>query len=212
MKIEVFVCNPFQENTYVVYDEQTLEAAVIDCGCYTSNEKEALCNFIDKHNLNIKYLLNTHLHLDHMFGNSFLANRYNILPLGHQADEVLLQHFDQQLLFFGLQSHEGAQPLGGYISNEDTLTLGNEEIHILHTPGHSPGGVCFYSKDSGVVFSGDVIFLNSIGRSDLHGGNQVDLVASITDKLFALPDETVVYPGHGPSTKIGFERQNNPYL
>lgn len=212
MKIVQFVCNPFLENTYVIYDEFSSEAAIIDCGCYTMEEKQRLGDFIVSNNLQLKYLLNTHLHLDHIFGNYFVARTFGITPLAHYADEFLLEIFDKQLSLFGLESLDNAQPLGGFLTERDTLSIGNERIQILHIPGHSPGSVCFYMEQQGFVFVGDVLFSKSIGRTDLQGGNYEQLVEGIRQKLFILPNETIVYSGHGSNTQIGFEKKNNPYL
>jgi glyoxylase-like metal-dependent hydrolase (beta-lactamase superfamily II) len=150
--------------------------------------------------------------LDHVFGNVFITSKYGVLPFAHQADEVLLENFDQQLSFFGLNAVDGVQALGGYLTEDDVLTIGDEQLSILHIPGHSLGSLCFYSQKSNVVFVGDVLFQESIGRTDLQGGNYAQLIEGITKKLFSLPDETIVYSGHGSVTQIGYEKQNNPYL
>lgn len=212
MRVEVFECNPFCENTYVLYDESSKEAVIIDCGCYTQNEKIQLETFVEKNSLNVKYLLNTHLHLDHVFGNVFCTKKYGILPLAHQEDEVLIENFEQQLALFGLQAPDGVQNLGGYLKEDDALVIGDETIRILHVPGHSQGSLCFYLPASKMIFVGDVLFKQSIGRTDLLGGNYAQLIDGITNKLLVLPDETVVYSGHGEATQIGYEKRYNPYL
>lgn len=212
MRVEVFECNPFCENTYVLYDDSSKEAAIVDCGCYTQDEKMRLVTFIEQNSLNVKYLLNTHLHLDHVFGNVFCTEKYGILPLAHQADEVLIKNFEQQLALFGLSAPDGVQNLGGYLTENDVLVIGGETVRILHVPGHSQGSLCFYLPASKMIFVGDVLFKQSIGRTDLQGGNYAQLIDGITNKLFVLPDETVVYSGHGEATQIGYEKQYNPYL
>lgn len=212
MKIKIFECNPFCENTYVLYDEISRESAIIDCGCYTLDEKQKLADFISDNSLKIKYLLNTHLHLDHVFGNAFVTEKYGVLSLAHQADEILLDNFEQQLSFFGLKTTDKVQPLGGYLTESDVIEIGDDCLKILHVPGHSLGSLCFYSENTNAVFVGDVLFRQSIGRTDLQGGDYAQLIKGITEKLFNLPDETIVYAGHGPITQIGFEKQNNPYL
>lgn len=212
MRVEVFECNPFCENTYVLYDDSSKEAAIVDCGCYTHDEKMRLVTFIEQNSLNVKYLLNTHLHLDHVFGNVFCTEKYEILPLAHQADEVLIKNFEQQLALFGLSAPDGVQNLGGYLTENDVLVIGGETVRILHVPGHSQGSLCFYLPASKMIFVGDVLFKQSIGRTDLQGGNYAQLIDGITNKLFVLPDETVVYSGHGEATQIGYEKQYNPYL
>ena len=211
MTIKTFTFNPIQENTYLVYDE-TNEAVVIDAGCVSEIEKRALKNYIEDNNLTLKRVINTHLHFDHQFGNKFLFDTYGILPEAGKADEYLLDDVVAHVRSFGLDIKEEAQPLGGYLTENQVIKFGNTSFVIYQVPGHSPGSVAFYDQKDGIVFAGDVLFRGSIGRTDLPQGDYGTLIESITNKLLPLPDSTVVYCGHGPSTTIGFERKNNPFL
>jgi len=211
MTIKTFTFNPIQENTYLVYDE-TNEAVVIDAGCVSEIEKRALKNYIEDNNLTLKRVINTHLHFDHQFGNKFLFDTYGILPEAGKADEYLLDDVVAHVRSFGLDIKEEAQTLGGYLTENQVIKFGNTSFVIYQVPGHSPGSVAFYDQKDGIVFAGDVLFRGSIGRTDLPQGDYATLIESITKKLLPLPDSTVVYCGHGPSTTIGFERKNNPFL
>jgi len=211
MKIKTFTFNPIQENTYLVYDESN-EAVVIDAGCVSEIEKRALKNYIEDNELMLKRVLNTHLHFDHQFGNKFLFNTFGIKPEAGEEDEYLLENVISQTRSFGMAVDEEAQPLGGYITDNQEIKFGNTTFKALHVPGHSPGSMAFYDEKEGVLFAGDVLFRASIGRTDLPKGDYATLILSITNKLLPLPDSTVVYSGHGPATTIGFERKNNPFL
>jgi len=211
MTIKTFTFNPIQENTYLVYDE-TLEAVVIDAGCISKVEKRALKQYIEDNNLTLKRVLNTHLHFDHQFGNRFLFETFGIKPEAGKDDEYLLENVIAQTRSFGMDIDEEAQPLGGYIIENQEIKFGNSSLTAFHVPGHSPGSMAFYAEKDGVLFAGDVLFRGSIGRTDLPGGDYATLIQSITQKLLPLPDSTVVYSGHGPQTTIGFEKKNNPFL
>ncbi len=211
MTIKIFTFNPFQENTYLLFDE-TKEAVLIDAGCITDTEKLTLKRFIDENDLTLKRLINTHLHLDHQFGNKFVTDTFGLVPEANQQDEFLLANVVVQARSFGFSVEEEAQPLGTYINEGDEIKFGNCSLKAIHVPGHSPGSLAFYSEKEGVVFAGDVLFRNSIGRTDLPYGDYATLILSITKKLLPLPDSTVVYCGHGPSTTIGSEKNSNPYL
>ncbi|MDP4239174.1 MAG: MBL fold metallo-hydrolase [Bacteroidota bacterium] len=211
MKIKTFTFNPIQENTYLVYDE-TNEAVVIDAGCVSDIEKRALKNYIEENHLILKRVLNTHLHFDHQLGNKFLYTTYGVKPEAGKEDEYLLEDMIGHVRSFGLEINEEAQSLGGYITDNQEIIFGNSSFTALHTPGHSPGSMTFYAEKEGVIFAGDVLFRGSIGRTDLPRGDYATLIRSITNQLLPLPDSTVVYCGHGPSTTIGFEKKNNPFL
>jgi glyoxylase-like metal-dependent hydrolase (beta-lactamase superfamily II) len=212
MKIKQIQNNPFQENTYIVWDEATLEAAIIDCGALFPQEEERIEEFINDNKLKVKYILNTHLHLDHCFGNAWAAERYEVLPMAHEDDETLLARMGEQARMFGLPFEVKTEKLGRYLKDGDVLMLGNNEIKVIHTPGHSRGGLCFYISSTGWLISGDSLFEGSIGRTDLEGGSYATLIKSITEHLMILPEETVVYPGHGAYTTIGEEKKCNPFL
>ena len=212
MKIEKFIFNPFYENTYLVYDEVIKDAVVIDCGCYTQKEKNTLLNFINQHQLTIKYVLNTHLHIDHIFGNKFLFSQFGIEPQAHKGDIELLERMQEQALAFGLSLKEKEQPIGNFIDEKNSLTIGESSIQFIHVPGHSLGSLCIYFPKEKWLFSGDVLFLRCIGRTDLPGGNYAQLIDGIHNKLLVLPKETRVFAGHGFETTIGYEQENNPFL
>ncbi|HBG39945.1 MAG TPA: MBL fold hydrolase [Porphyromonadaceae bacterium] len=213
MKIKTFEFNPLSVNTYVLSDE-TRECVVIDAACFYPDEKEMLLNYLIDNDLIVKRLINTHLHFDHLFGVNFLASHFG-LPLDyHPADEFLLEDIPGQLRLFGFQgfSDDLTPPKGLYLYENDTVTFGRQQLRVWEVPGHSPGSIVFYSAEDGALFSGDALFRASIGRTDLARGDYEQLIDGIKKKLFVLPDETIVYPGHGPSTTIGFERRNNPFL
>lgn len=212
MKIKQIQNNPFQENTYVVWDEASMEAAIVDCGALFPQEEAKIEAFVSDNNLKVKYILNTHLHLDHCFGNAWAAERYGILPMAHKDDETLLARMGEQARMFGLPFEVKTEKLGRYLKDDDVLMLGENEIKVIHTPGHSRGGLCFYIPSAGWLISGDSLFEGSIGRTDLEGGSYATLIKSITERLMTLPEETVVYPGHGPYTSIGDEKRMNPFL
>ena len=196
----------------MVYDEVTKDAVVIDCGCYTQKEKNTLLSFINQHQLTIKYVLNTHLHIDHIFGNKFLFSQFGIEPQAHKGDIELLERMQEQALAFGLSLKEKEQPIGNFIDEKNSLTIGESSIQFIHVPGHSLGSLCIYFPKEKWLFSGDVLFLRCIGRTDLPGGNYAQLIDGIHNKLLVLPKETRVFAGHGFETTIGYEQENNPFL
>lgn len=211
MKIKIFEFNPLGVNTYVLYDE-TGECVVIDAACVFPDEKEQLLHFILDNNLVIKHLVNTHLHFDHIFGVNFMASQFELKLQVHRDDEFLLENIQDQLQMFGFNSNTDYTPeIGGYLTEKDVIAFGNQQLQILHIPGHSPGSIVFYNPDAKCAVVGDVLFNGSIGRTDLPGGNYEQLINGIKTKLFALPDETVIYSGHGPQTTIGHEKKYNPF-
>ncbi|HRZ96819.1 MAG TPA: MBL fold metallo-hydrolase [Paludibacter sp.] len=211
MTIKTFTFNPFQENTYLLHDE-TGEAVIFDAGCMNDSEKRLLKKYIDDNHLILKRVLNTHLHIDHQFGNKFLFDTFGILPEAGEEDEFLLQNVVNQARMFGLPINENAQELGKYIVDNQEIKFGNSVLVAIHVPGHSPGSMAFYAQKEGFLIAGDVLFQNSIGRTDLERGDYATLIRSITNRLLTLPDSTLVYCGHGPTTTIGNEKVNNPYL
>ena len=212
LSVKIFVFNPFMENTLVVYDDHTREAAIVDCGCLYDTERNELKKFIADNNLCVKYLLNTHLHLDHQFGNAWAAAEYGVLPLAHRNDEKLIDNLPSQAMLFGIPDSVDAQPLGGYIAEGDEITIGSSKLKAIFVPGHSAGSLCFYSASDGILIVGDVLFAGSIGRTDLPGGDFDLLTNGIREKLFTLPLDTKVYPGHGPTTSIDREIHSNPFF
>ena len=211
IEVVTFTQNPIQVNTYVVYDE-TKECVIIDCGCLTEGEQAAIERFIDENGLKPKHLLNTHLHFDHALGNRFIYDTYGLQPEAHRADEFLLKQMRAQLAYFGVSSGDEPVPIGKYLNEGDEISFGNSELEVLHVPGHSPGSVAYLNRAQNLLFAGDVLFRECIGRTDLPGGNHADLIRNIQEKLLVLPDETVVFCGHDETTTIGHEKQCNPYL
>lgn len=211
LKIQKFIFNPFSENSYLIWDEDTKESAVIDPGFYDDSEKKEIDDFILSNKLNVKYLLNTHCHLDHIFGNCHIKSTYEVEYYAPEEDLPLLKNASQQASMFGLEIREICLP-DKYIKNGLKLHLGKAEIEFLFTPGHSPGGYCIYSEPENICITGDALFDGSIGRTDLPGGNYDQLLKSIREKLFVLPDQTVIYPGHGEISTIGKEKKTNPFL
>ena len=211
MTIKTFVFSPFQENTYLLYDE-TGEAMMVDAGMFYDREKTQFTEFLKSNNLTLKRVINTHLHLDHQFGNKFLFDTYGLQPEACAEDEFLLENAHQSARMFGLPYTEAVQPIGKYLVEGDEIRFGNCSFSCLAVPGHSPGSMAFYNQQEGIVLTGDALFNGSIGRTDLARGDYATLIKSIQEKLLTLPDNTVVYSGHGPATTIGNEKENNPYL
>lgn len=209
--IKSFEFNYFQENTFLLYDD-TREAVLIDCGCCRKEEEKELTDFILENKLTLKHLLCTHLHVDHVFGNGFIYKTYGLKPEANKQDVEKLPSPDEQAKLFGLRQLVENVPVEKYIVGGETIKFGTSELQVLTVPGHSPGSVAFYNNKNGFAIVGDALFAGSIGRTDLWGGNQEVLVAAIRDKLLSLPDETVIYPGHGPETRVIDEKFNNPYL
>lgn len=210
LQIKIFESNLIGENTYILYDE-TKEAVIIDCGAYYPEEKERLKNFIAEKGLSLKHLLNTHLHWDHSLGNKFIHDTYGIAPEYHQLEEQLPEP-QKQAAVFRIKVDEDKLGAARYLEDGDIISFGNTELKAILISGHSPAGLCFYSEKEKVLFSGDVLFEESVGRSDLWGGNHQQLISGIKNKLLTLPEDTVVYPGHGPETTIKKEELNNPFL
>jgi glyoxylase-like metal-dependent hydrolase (beta-lactamase superfamily II) len=211
LKVVKFTFNPFQENTYLLYDE-TGECIVIDPGCYEFFEREELADFIGENNLRPVRLINTHCHIDHVFGNAYVANTWN-LPLEiHEGELPVLKAVPEISLFFGVPMPEPSPMPGKFIREGDLITFGNSQLETLLTPGHSPASLSFFCREARFLIAGDVLFQGSIGRTDLPGGDFNTLIASIKDKLFPLGDDVTVYPGHGESTTIGWERKHNSFL
>lgn len=209
-QIKRFTFNPVQENTYILYNENN-ECIIIDPGCYFDSEKEEFTTFIKNHKLEPKLLLNTHCHLDHVFGNKFIAEEYKLTLNTHLLEKEILEMAPASGLMFNLP-FDNYQGDVIYLKEGDVISLGDDELEVIHAPGHSPGSVCFYCEKQNFLIGGDVLFQNSIGRTDLPYGNHEALIKNIKEKLFKLPPDVTVYPGHGPETTIGSEFEENPYL
>lgn len=209
-KVEVFTFNPVEENTYLLVSENK-ECIVIDPGCYFNNERIILQNYLSENGLTLKYLLNTHCHLDHVFGNKFIHDTYGLPLYLHEKEQQVLEYAPISGLRWNLPFENYKGPLN-FLKEGDIIKLGNDELKVLFTPGHSPGHIAFYSESQGFVIGGDVLFRGGIGRTDLPGGDFETLISSIRNKLFVLPPGVIVYPGHGEATTIGEEKMTNPYL
>ena len=210
LKIQKFTFNPFQENTYVLYDD-TKECIIIDPGMYTDAEKNEIKNFISKESLIPVRLINTHCHLDHIFGNAFISNTYDIGLEIHKGELPVLAYGPTSSQLYGVELEPSPDP-SGFLEEGEALSFGNQILKIIFTPGHSPASISFYHPSSKSLISGDVLFFESIGRTDLPGGDFDLLIKNIRNKLFPLGDDVKVHPGHGPSTTIGYEKSNNPFL
>ena len=209
LSIQTFTFNAFSENTYVAFDE-TKEAVIIDPGCYSSQECAELAEFISEQKLIVKYLLNTHCHIDHVLGNYFVKEKYKVPFLIHEIEEKVLRAVKSYAPNYGFPNYSEVLP-DAYLKEGEKLKFGNVAWDILFLPGHAPGHIGFYDKPEKKIFSGDVLFEESIGRTDLPGGNFETLIESIHQKLFALPDDVTVYSGHGSTTTIGYEKMYNPF-
>jgi hydroxyacylglutathione hydrolase len=210
LTVKRFIFNPIQENTYVVYNRKDA-CAIIDPGCYFPEEKHTLSSWLKKNELHPNLLLNTHCHLDHVFGNKWVAEQYHLE----------LQMGEKELWTFNFAPESGirwSMPFENYTGNiiflkeGDEILMGEDKLEVLFTPGHSIGHIVFYNRSQGFVIGGDVIFRMGIGRTDIPGGDSDTLLESISEKLFSLPDDVIVYPGHGEPTTIGYEKENNPFL
>ena len=210
MQIEQFEFNPVHVNTYLLYDE-TKEAALIDCGAFTAKEQERIKQYVAFHGLQLKHLLNTHLHFDHLLGNRFIHETYGLKPQYHELEEGM-PGLRKQTTIFGIPINYEPVNADRFINAGDEIRFGNIVLKALLTPGHSPGSISFYCQSENCVFTGDVLFRHDIGRTDLWGGNEETLVNAIRTQLLILPDDTAVYPGHGPASTIQEEKQNNPYI
>lgn len=212
-RVHTFVFNPFSENTYLVYDESK-ECLIIDPGCYTAAERQQLSDFIAQHNLKPVRLINTHCHIDHVLGNRYVAEAYGLDLEIHEGELPVLESVAMVAQMYNIpnvQQSPDPNP-DRYLKEGKRITFGNSELSILLTPGHSPASVSFYCAAANFVLGGDVLFQNSIGRTDLPGGDYQTLMQSIEREFMSLPNETTVYSGHGPATTIGAERRRNPFI
>lgn len=212
MKVAIFQFRLFGINSYVVYDPATLECAVIDPGMSSPQEEDAIVGFIEKNNLKVTSVINTHLHLDHAAGNGFLKARYGVPVKAHKGDLFLGERMQEQARMFGLTEDFSGAGVTEYLEDGDVVEIGEGRLQVIAVPGHSAGSIAFYDAKDGFVLVGDALFQGSIGRTDLPGGDYGTLLGSIRNRLMTLPDSTVVYSGHGPSTTIGAEKRSNPYL
>lgn len=211
LRVQRFVFNPFSENTYIAWESDSKETAIIDPGCFDISEKNAVCKFIEDNLLDVKYLFNTHCHIDHIIGNAFIKEKYNPHFYAPEKDLFLLKNIVQEAAKYYIEV--GPSPLPDeYLADDEKINLNNTILKIFATPGHTPGGTCLYFENEEICFTGDVLFKRTIGRTDFEGGNFEDLVNSIKAKLFTLPDNVKILPGHDSASTIGEEKRLNPFF
>ena len=212
IKNKLFVANPLEENCYVVSDD-TREAVIIDCGCFSKNDFKPIADYISSEGLTPVHLLCTHFHFDHVLGLHYAAEAYNLQPEGNVLDELIYNGIPTQLeLFLGTNTIEFKRLPLLKLEHNNIICFGNHQLQVIHTPGHSQGSICFYCKEEDTLWSGDTLFCENIGRTDLPGGNYKQLIDNIRTYLLTLPESTMVYSGHGPATTIGHEKAYNPFL
>jgi len=210
LQVHPITFNPFEENTYFIIAPSN-ECIIIDPGCFDEKERLALKNFISENKLNPVRLINTHCHIDHILGNAFVANEYNLGLEIHVGEIPVLQAGMTIAGMYGIPYNPSPDPVS-FLKAGDEILLDSESMKVLFTPGHSPASICLYNEKDKWVIGGDVLFYESIGRTDLPGGDFTTLINSIRTQLFTLPDEVVVFPGHGQETRIGYEKMFNPFL
>ena len=210
INVHYFAFGPFQENTYVLWDE-TKECIILDPGNSNTTENKKLSHFIEEKQLNVKRLILTHAHVDHINGNKYIFDTYGLLPEVHKDDLYFIEKHLATANMYGIPAEQSPMPVS-FINEGDIIKFGNSSLHTLHTPGHSPGSISYYNLEDKFIIGGDVLFYGSIGRTDLPLGHHETLIKSIKEKLFPLGDDMKVYSGHGMPTSIGFERMNNPFL
>ena len=211
IRIQKFTFNLFSENTFVLWDHESKESAIVDPGCSDESEESILESFILDNKLNVNFLINTHCHIDHILGCEFIKRRFNPFYYAPELDLPLIQNAKMQADTVGMDFSISILP-EKYLSEVEELTVGKSSLKFLFTPGHTPGEFCIHISDIKTCITGDVLFYDSIGRTDLWGGNYDLLIKSIKEKLFTLPDETIIYPGHGEKSTIGREKKLNPFL
>lgn len=210
LKVHSFTFNAFQENTYIVSDEDG-NCAIFDPGMSGPKEEKTLTSYIEDNNLTPIALYNTHCHIDHVLGNKFIHDTYGLMPNFHEGELPLLVTVENIAPMYGFRYDTSPIPQT-FLQEGDHILIGKNTLKALLVPGHSPAHLCFYSEAQGFIIGGDVLFKNSIGRTDLPGGNHEQLVENIKQKIYTLPESTIIYPGHGPFTTVGFEKTTNPFI
>ncbi len=212
MKVKSFLVNPFSMNCYIYYDEVSKESVIIDPGAFSQSEKDSIANFITDNGLKIRYIINTHGHIDHILGNVFAKDTFKVPIYMHKDDEFLITYVNEQARFFGLD-FPPPPPVDEFITEDTVLKINGTELKFIHTPGHSPGSVCIIDDKTKTVFCGDLVFKNSVGRTDLQGGDINTLLNSVKNKLFKVcTNDYKLYPGHLETTDVGTEKKFNPFL
>lgn len=212
LTVKCFTCNMLSENCYVVSDESR-DCVIIDCGAYYPEEGQAIVGYIRQQQLTPRHLLCTHGHFDHCMGNGYIFRAFGLKPRAHQDDSFLMEKMEQQTSdILGIPIHLDVPPVGSYLTDSDNITFGSHTWQIIHTPGHTPGGIVFYDADEHIAFSGDTLFRMSIGRTDFERGSYADMMTSLHMLATQLPADTKIYAGHGPETTMADEIRYNPYL
>jgi len=212
MKVKQFTVNPFQTNCFIYYDENSKEGVIIDPGAYTKEEENAIKDFIEENKINIKYIINTHGHIDHIMGNKFAKEAFDVPMLIYKDDLFFVDNLIEQSQMFGIDASP-SPPFDEYITEDTVINIGDAKLNFINTPGHSPGSVCIIDNDNKNVFCGDLVFKNSVGRTDLPMGNFEVLIDSIKNKLFGkCSDDYTLYPGHMEPTTVLEEKNNNPFI
>lgn len=211
-KIKQFVFNPFDESTFLLIDDATKDTIVVDPGMFTDTDFKQFDDFVAAHRLNITQVVNTHMHIDHCFGENHVKDKYGVTTAANIGDADYAANIEKQGIRFGIRRAMPPITIDVQLKEGDTIQCGQSRLKVLHVPGHSQGGIALYCAEQNFVLSGDSLFRGSIGRTDFDGGNQQQLINSVRQKLLTLPDETAVLPGHGPYTTIGTEKLHNPYL
>ena len=212
LTIKCFTCNMLAENCYVVSDE-TRDCVIIDCGAYYPEEGQAIVGYIRQQQLTPRHLLCTHGHFDHCMGNGYIFRAFGLKPRAHQDDSFLMEEMERQTSdILGIPIHLDVPPVGNYLTDSDNISFGSHTWQILHTPGHTPGGIVFYDADEHIAFSGDTLFRMSIGRTDFERGSYADMMTSLHMLATQLPADTKIYAGHGPETTMADEIRYNPYM
>ncbi|GJM30678.1 MAG: MBL fold hydrolase [Cyclobacteriaceae bacterium] len=210
LQLESFVFGPFQENTYVLYDDNSGDGIILDPGCYQDHENQQLLEFVTDNRINITKIVNTHCHIDHVLGNEFAKVKFNAPLAIPEGEQEVYRAVKSYAPVYGFPKYKESE-IDEFIDESDVLRFGEISLEIMLVPGHSPGHLAFYHKDSKICIGGDVLFQGSIGRTDLPGGDHQTLINSIHTKMFLLPDDVTVYCGHGPPTTIGEEKKSNPF-
>lgn len=210
-QIKKFIVNSFQVNSYIIYDD-TNEAVIIDGATSNQQEEKLIIDFVKDNNLNIKYIINTHAHVDHVCGNYFLKTNFNSPIVMNFNDIKLLDLFEYHAILFSLSKINKPPNPDIDAKDQNLIKFGNTELKVIHTPGHTQGCICLYCEKENFLMTGDTIFKSSIGRTDLEGGNFEQLINSITTQIIVLPKKTIIYPGHGESTSVKDEIQKNPFI
>lgn len=212
LKIQIFTVNFIEENCYVLSDE-TREAVIVDCGAFFPEEREAIRQYVEKEGLTLRHHLLTHGHFDHIFGAQYVADTFGVLPqLGADDATTYEQAVQQMRAFIHRDIPLSLPPIGAKLNDGDVVNFGSHALRVINTPGHTPGGVCYYCEAEAILVSGDSLFRREIGRCDLPGGNEFQLINGLRQRILTLPEAVKVYPGHGPATTVGEEKTGNPYL